>query len=173
MTNDQLVNARLHLDDKTIVEDLNAPTIPKTDASRWTWAGLALRFGSKTVGQFDELLKSTPGYDWVRLLLAGGGIDFSSDATQAALEALRPKLDAATDALKTIGLYQVTPWKDAGNPNDVTEPEVATIRAAIMAESAKAALAAKWATVQNEIVNPMVANGNTWDEIKIEIAKVA
>lgn len=172
MTNQQLIADRQHLDDKSIVVELNAATIQKTDSARWTWAGLAIRFGSDVVGAFDELLKASPGYDWVRLLLAGGGIDFSSDTTQNALEGLRPKLGDATDALKAVGVYQQTPWNNAGNAGQVTESEVAEIRAELMAESARAAVAAKWATVQNEIVNPMVSVGASWDDIKVEIAKV-
>lgn len=162
----------LDLSDSDIVSELNALTVRKTDSQRWTWAGLALRFGPQLVGQIDETLKGSPGYDWVRLLLAGGGIDFSSDQTQTALESLRPALGDTVDSLKAVGAWYLSPWVDAGRSDSASLVDVAVMRAQIAADNLRATVEARWAVVCNEIVNPAIANGATWDGIKALIAEV-
>lgn len=166
MTPTELVAARIDLSDAEIVSELNALSVAKTDSQRWTWAGLALRFGSSTVGQIDEVLKATPGYDWIRLLLAGGGIDFSSDATQAALESLRGTLGDTVDALKTIGVRHVSLWSEAGEELDATVEQVAVIRDDFVARRDAGAY---WSSVQNTI-GLRIDAGDSVDEIKTILA---
>ncbi len=167
-----IVASNLGSSDADIAKMLNALTVQKTDAQRWTWAGLVLRFGAETVGQLDELLKVTPGYGWVRLLLAGGGIDFSDTHTQDSLENLRGILGSTVDTLKAIGIWHVSPWSDAGHEGEASAEGVATIRAEVRAAAARSTLEAKWAAVCNEIVNPSIATGATWADIKAAIAEV-
>jgi hypothetical protein len=163
----------LNLSDAEIVSELTAPTVLKIDSQRWTWAGLAIRFGPEMVGQIDEMLKGSPGYDWVRLLLAGGGIDFSTDQTQAALESLRPFLGDTIDSLQAVGVWYVSPWNDAGRSGSASIDDVAAIRTQIAADNLRAAVEAKWASLCNELVNPAIATGSSWDDIKALIAEVA
>lgn len=98
----QLIAPHLGSTDAEIVALLNAPSVSVVDSTRWTYAGLALRFGPQAIGQIDETLKQTPGYDWVRLLLAGTGIDFSDAVTQAALEGLRRAQAVAVAAVDRV-----------------------------------------------------------------------
>lgn len=126
-----LVAQRLALTDAEIVTELNALTVTKTDSQRWTWAGLALRFGPTLVGTVDEVLKVTPGMDWVRMQLAGGGIDFSAQITQDALESLRvvPDLASHVNNLKAVGRWSVSLYQDDGGSGEVTLEQVAPIHA--------------------------------------------
>jgi hypothetical protein len=166
------ISTMLNLSDAEIVSELNALTVRQIDSQRWTWAGLALRFGSETVGQIDEMLKESAGYDWVRLLLAGGGIDFSTEQTQDALESLRSVLGTMTDSLKGVGIWYVSPWADAGRDGLASIDDVALIRSQLLVAANREALESKWATVCNEIVNPAIASGSTWAAIKAAIAEV-
>ncbi len=110
---------------KEIVAAFGADTVVRTDSQRWTYAGLAKRFESAdVVGMIDEILKATPGMDWVRLALAANGIDFSDPVTQAGLNALEGKLppDALTQ-LKAIGIVNGPRWQAAGLAKLPTEAE--------------------------------------------------
>lgn len=172
-TKKQLVADRLNLSDADIASQVNALSVHKTDSQRWTSAGLAKRIGRVAVGTLDEILKQSVGCEWIRLLLAGGGVDFSDAETQEAIEDLRGAIgDDMANSLKAIGRWSVSPWSEAGGESPATEAEIATLRAEILASQAVAAVQAKWASVQNEIVNPMIPLGATWAEIKAAIAEV-
>ena len=164
----QLIAPHLDKTDAEIVALLNAATVTVRDTQLWTSAGHALLFGPEAVGQIDEVLKATPGYDWVRLLLAGKGIDFSSDVTQASLESLRGVLGSQVDALKAVGIRQISPYQDAGFEGDVTLEEVAAIHAELITRRDAGAY---WSRVL-AVVNPMIDAGNTAAEIKVSAAEV-
>ena len=164
----QLIAPHLDKTDAEIVSLLNAQSVTVTDASLWTSAGLALAFGPQVVGTIDETLKAIPGFDWVRILLGGRGIDFSSAVTQAALESLRPALPDYVDGLKAIGVRQVSPYNDAGFEGDVTLEEVAAIHAELITRRDAGAY---WSRVL-AVVNPMIDAGNTSAEIKVAAAGV-
>jgi hypothetical protein len=52
--------------------------------TKWSYKGLAQKFGREAVGMIDETLKVVPGIDWVRLSLASAdGLDFADAETQA------------------------------------------------------------------------------------------
>ena len=161
----QLITPHLGSTDAEIVALLNAATVSVVDSTRWTYAGLALRFGPAAIGQIDETLKQTPGYDWVRLLLAGTGIDFSDAVTQSALEGLRGVLGDNVDGLKAIGLRSVSPYQNAGFKGDVTVEEVAEARAVAAAETQRLTPEQRATTAWNEIVNPAVSQGQSWSAI--------
>lgn len=163
----------LHLDKPAaeIAVILNTPSIEESDSQPWTSAGLALAFGPTAIGQIDEVLKATPGYDWVRILLGGKGIDFSSEVTQTALEGLRGTLGATTDALKQIGRWTVTPWQKEQNDRNaanVTEEEIAPILADLIQRQEAGAY---WSRVL-AVVNPMIDAGNSAAEIKAAAIEV-
>lgn len=161
----QLIAPHLDKTDAQIVAMLNAPSVTVRDTQLWTSAGLALLFGPEAVGQIDEVLKATPGYDWVRLLLAGKGIDFSSDVTQASLESLRGVLGSQVDALKAVGVRQISPYQEAGFEGDVTVEEVTEARTVLEAEALRIATEQRATNSWNEIVNPAVSEGKNWLEI--------
>lgn len=158
----ELIQPHIDLTTQEIVDLLNAATVQVTDNSLWTSAGLALSFGPTIVGQIDEVLKATPGYDWVRLLLAGKGIDFSSDVTQASLESLRPILGEQVDALKAIGIRNISRYQNAGFEGTLTFEEVDPVRTDLRTRRDAGAY---WARVL-AVVNPMIDAGNTAEEIK-------
>lgn len=160
-----LVSARFAMTDAEIVAELNALTVEKRDTQLWTSAGLADRLGFEVIGQLDELLKNAPGMDWMRLLIAGRGIDLSLDKTQAVLEALRPLLDGPVDAIKAIGRWSVTPYQDDGGEGEVTLEQVASARTEIALNALRAATESQWITVENVIVRPAIAEGKSWAEI--------
>lgn len=164
----QLIAPQLDKTDAEIVTLLNTASVTVRDSQLWTSAGLALMFGPEAVGQIDEVLKATPGYDWVRLLLAGKGIDFSSDVTQASLESLRDILGDQVDALKAIGVRQISPYQEAGFEGDVTLEQVAETHADLITRRDAGAY---WSQVL-AVVNPMIDAGNTAAEIKAAAAEV-
>ena len=168
MTLQQLVSPHLDKTASEIADVLNAQTVTVTDNQLWTSAGLALKFGPQVVGQIDETLKATPGFDWVRLLLAGKGIDFSSDVTQAALESLRGVLGGRLDALKAIGVRSVSPYQHVGFEGDVTVEQVATVRDDLIQRRDAGAY---WSRVL-AVVNPMIDAGDSADDIKTADAGV-
>ena len=158
----QLIAPYLDKTDAEIVSLLNADTVTVRDSQLWTSAGLALIFGPEAVGQIDEVLKATPGYDWVRLLLAGKGIDFSSDVTQASLESLRGILGGQVDSLKAIGVRQITPYQEAGFEGNVSIEAVAASHAELLTRRNAGAY---WSRVL-AVVNPMIDAGDSAEEIK-------
>ena len=164
----QLIAPHLDKTDEEIVDLLNATSVTVRDSELWTSAGLALLFGPEAVGQIDEVLKATPGYDWVRLLLAGKGIDFSSDVTQASLESLRGILGSQVDALKSVGVRQISPYQEAGFDGDVTLEQVADVHADLITRRDAGAY---WSRVL-ATVNPMIDAGDTATEIKAAAAGV-
>ncbi len=108
-----------------IVATLNAKTIRKTDSTKVTYAVLADKFGSEVVAQFDAKLQQI-GFEWARLTLAGAGIDFSNEQTQAVIDGFVAAniVDPATGAaLKALGVWHVSPCEDAGLP-PATEADV-------------------------------------------------
>ena len=178
MSNTSLVASRLNLTDAEIATELNALTVRKTDSTRYTWAGLATRFNDAAlISTIYAQLSAVPTMSWAVALLAGVGIDFSTDITQGALEQLRPAFgDGTTDALKAIGVWHVSPWKDAGNAVDVTVEEVAEIRAQIETDDAKAAVQRWWNNILNEKVNQIISEVTSEAEgkaaVKAAIAEV-
>lgn len=160
----QLIQPHLDSTDAEIVALLNTPSITVTNTERWTWAGLALRFNPAIVGTIDEVLKSIQGMDWVRMQLAGGGIDFSLESTQSTLESLRavPELADHIDNLKAIGIRQVSPYQDAGFVGDVTLQDVEPVHADLITRRDSGAY---WSRVL-AVVNPMIDAGSTAAEIK-------
>lgn len=174
MSNTSLVAARLELTDAGIVAELNALTVRKTDSTGWTWSGLGDRFPVENVIAIRSKLSEMgeAGQLFKDLLISTPGVNFALDKTQTQLEAMRPAIGDMVDVLKAIGVWHISPWKDAGNVADATIEEVVEIRAQIVSDAAKAVVESKWVTVQNEIVNPMLSAGNSWNEIKAAIAGV-
>lgn len=165
----QLVQPHIDLTNQEIADLLNAATATFSDNTLWSSAGLALMFGPTAVGQIDEVLKATPGYDWVRLLLAGKGIDFSSEVTQAALESLRPVLGDQVDALKAIGIRNISPYQYAGFSGTVTVEEIAAARAELVAAAAAATIG-NWCDYVRAILANN-GNGKSISELKALIAE--
>lgn len=165
-----LVASRIDLTDAEIVAELNALTVTKTDAQRTTWAGLALRFGPTIIGTIDEVLKAVSGMDWIRMQLAGGGIDFSAQITQDALEGLRavPQLADHIDNLKSVGRWSISPYQDDGGTGEVAEEQVAAVHADLITRREAGAY---WSRVL-AVVNPMLDAGNTSSEIKVAASEV-
>ena len=98
-----------------IVAALDAEVVLSRDSQRWTYAGLARRFGPVAVGQVDEGLKQIPGMDWVRLALAAGGLDFSDPVTQAGLDSLVGVFpDEMIAGLKAVGITRGKRYVAAG-----------------------------------------------------------
>jgi hypothetical protein len=166
MTINDLVTPLLARTDAEIVAVLNASTVQKSDSTRYTWAGLMLRFGTATCMGLSQLLDTIKGSDPIKSVLINPGVDFSLDETQGMLDQLAPALGAeSTAALKAIGRWTVTPYNDAGFDGQVTIEQVTAARTAVVTES-------WWATVQNEIVNPLLAAGASKAEIKAAIAEL-
>jgi hypothetical protein len=138
-----------------IVAALDAEVVLSRDSQRWTYAGLARRFGPTIVGQVDEGLKATPGMDWVRLALAAGGLDFSDAVTQAGLDSLKGVFpDEMIAGLKAVGVVTGKRYTQAGFDALPTEEQVAAAQSQIAV--------AKWvAAVQNEVIGPMAAGGES------------
>lgn len=128
--NQSLIADRLNLTDEQIVAELNAATIQQTDSQRWTWAGIADRFGFSFIAVVKPLIKSLgDSGELIDAMLTNPGIDFSRQDTQDTLESIRAVLgDTNTDTLKAIGVWHVSPWIHAGNETDVTVEQVAAIR---------------------------------------------
>lgn len=138
-----------------IVAALDADVVLSRDSQRWTYAGLARRFGPQVVGQVDEGLKQIPGMDWVRLALAAGGLDFSDATTQAGLDSLAGVFPAELIAgLKAVGIARGKRYVAAGFDTLPTEEQV------VVAQSQIAVV--QWAAaVQNEVIAPMAAGGES------------
>lgn len=168
----QFVADMLQQSDSEIAAALNAASVQKIDSQKWTWSGLSDRFGVELIAGFRTILKATELGHLVSDMLIYPGIDFSLQQTQDQLEAMREVLGDGVDQLKTVGIWNVSPWIDAGRTGSATVDDVATIRAGLTAATAQQVLEAKWATVCNEIVNPAIANGSNWAAIKAAIAEV-
>ncbi len=165
-----LVQSRLNMSDADIAKELNTPSVERRDTTRYTWAGLVLKFGTVTVATMRAALNSVPNVGpLVNEILTSTGVDFSLDETQGMLDALAPTLGAqAVAGLKSIGRYLVSPYIADGNLGTVTTDQIAACRAEIAIESVQS----KLATVLNEIVGPMVSAGGTWADVKTAIAGV-
>lgn len=147
-----------------IVAALDAEVELSRDSQRWTYAGLAKRFGPTAVGQVDEGLKAIPGMDWVRLALAAGGLDFSDPATQAGLDSLAEAFGAEMVALlKAVGITRGKRHIAAGLNALPTEEHV-TVALSQIAVS-------QWAAaVKNEVIEPLAASESSIADIKAAIA---
>ena len=138
-----------------IVAALDADVVLSRDSQRWTYAGLARRFGPTVVGQVDEGLKQMPGMDWVRLALAAGGLDFSDSVTQAGLDSLKGAFpDEMVAGLKAVGITRGKRYTSAGFDSLPTEEQVAVAQSQIAV--------AQWvAALKNEVIEPMAAGGES------------
>lgn len=115
-----------------IVKLLEADVVIGRDDQRWTYAGLAKRFGSEVVGQIDEGLRQIPGMDWVRLSLSSVGLDFSDPVTQAGLDGLKGKFpDETIAALKEIGVQHGPQWQAYGLDELPSEDAVAEAQSVV------------------------------------------
>ena len=170
MTIEQLIADKLHLTDAEIVADLNAATVPRTDATRYTWAGLALRFGTSTVAAMRAALIAVPNVGpLVDSILTSSGIDFSLDETQAMLDSLSGVFGAnSTAALKSIGRWNVSPYVADGGTGNVTTEQIAVARAAIAIEAVRS----KLATALNEVIQPLIGTGADWAAVKAAFAGI-
>lgn len=160
--------------DAEIAAILNAPTVAKTDSQKYTWAGLMLRFGAPVCMQLAGVLEAIPGSAPILSSLINPGIDFSLDMTQAMLDQFVGALGAENVSnLKAVGRWSVSPWNDAGFEGEVTVEQVAEARADIESVRFRQQTAAVSARVWNEIVNPAVAQGQSWAEIVAAIVEDA
>jgi hypothetical protein len=173
MSNESLVASRLNLSDEEIATELNTRSIQKTDSKPYTWNGISLLLGPEIVGGIFQVIRAVPAIGWVENSLTAG-VDFSLPGTQAILDQLA-QIEACApyiDALKEIGVFTVSPWKDAGNSSDVTQEQVAAIRASILASQQRAEVSAWVANLINEVIQPAVGDGKTKSEIKALIAEL-
>lgn len=165
-----LVQSRLEMTDADIATELNTPSLERRDSTRYTWAGLVLKFGTVTVATMRAALNAVPNVGpLVTEILTSTGVDFSLDETQSMLDTLSPSLGAqAVAGLKNIGRYQVSPYIADGNLGTVTTDQIAACRAEIAADAVRS----KLATAINETLQPAITNGATWAELKTLFAGI-
>ena len=170
MSLQNLVASRLNMTDADIATELNAATVPRTDATRYTWAGLALRFGTSTVAAMRAALIAVPNVGpLVDSILTSSGVDFSLDETQAMLDSLSGVFDAqSTAALKSIGRWNVSPYVADGGTGNVTTEQIAVARENIAIEAVRS----KLATALNEVIWPLVSAGGSWADVQAAIAGI-
>lgn len=95
-----------------------------------TYRDLAERFGTDAVDAADAVLRQIPGREWVRLALAGAGVDLGAARAKLEIEALRPQLgDALTDGLLSLGSATLPRWQTLGLAAEPTAADVAAARA--------------------------------------------
>lgn len=159
-----LVQSRLNMSDAEIATELNTASIERRDTTRYTWAGLVLKFGTVTVATMRAALNAVPNVGpLVTEILTSTGVDFSLDETQGMLDSLAPTLGAnAVAGLKSIGRQFISPYNADGNLGTVTEQEVAAARLDYITRRDAGVF---WSAVQNQI-GQMIDAGNTVEEIK-------
>lgn len=165
-----LVQSRLDMSDEAIAKELNTPSVERRDSTHYTWAGLVLKFGTVTVAKMRAALTAVPNVGpLVDGILTSVGVDFSLDETQGMLDTLAPALGAnAVAGLKAIGRYQITPYIADGGTGDVTTDQIAAVRGEIAVDAVRS----KLATAFNEVLQPAITNGATWDEVKAMFAGI-
>lgn len=148
------------------VTDLDETVDLPPNHERWTSAGLAKLFGRKVAGTIDETFKAIPGMDWIRLLLAGGGIDFSDDETRAGLIDMRDAgllTPEIVNTLLEIGRPTAKLFAVEGLASLPTVEEIDAERATIATEEVRQKLADRY----NATVEAMEAGqAVTWDQVR-------
>lgn len=163
----QLITLHLNKTDAEIVTALNTLTMSRVDSTKYTWAGLAMQFGTTTVAGMRSQLIAVPHVGpLVCEILTSTGIDFSLPESQSMLTSLIPVLgETAVNNLKAIGVTSISEYQDAGFAGTVTLAEVTAARAVLEAESQRLATEQRAATAWNVIVNTAVSEGKTWGQI--------
>lgn len=98
-----------------VLADLQSSGEPFKDGTLITYVSLARKFGKKSVSEIDEVLKQIPSLGWVRLSLAGTGLDFSDQQVQDGLDELVQQKALTAEvgqALKQIGVTFRTKWEE-------------------------------------------------------------
>jgi hypothetical protein len=150
----------------------------RRDATPYKWGGLALILGDQTYGGVIELVESliatggevgsaAKGFD---RSLTSSGVDFTLSLVRDRLLTVRAGLvgpyepyQPLIDALLAIGITYGPRYTRYGLGSLPSEADVAAARATITNQSAVV-------TLMNEVINPMVAAGNTVAEIKAAVA---
>jgi hypothetical protein len=101
-------------------ENVNLPV----NHDRWTYAGLAQNIGLENVSILDEQLKKTPGFDWVRGLLSGSGIDLADPQTIAGLQLISLP-SQITNAINNLIYPTAKNWQIIGLQQEPSEGDVA------------------------------------------------
>lgn len=125
--------AQYGLKDKSvdeIVEALNAKTIKRPISRKVTYATLASVFGPEVISQVDQAFKQS-GMEWIRMTLAGSGVDFSSDLAQEAitnLAAVGIITEQQAEQAKALGFEWVSLSEQAGIPSVTPEMVAEALR---------------------------------------------
>lgn len=170
MTPLQIVTANVNATDAEIAAILNAQSVEVRDTEKWTSAGLARAIGVANFGRLDEVLKSAPGMDWVRMAMASQGLDLSQPEIQAGVDSLRPAIGNLADMIKQIGIRHLSPWAASGREGQATEQDVIDLRADIAALALRTVNETHRARLLNQIINPAIDAGKSWPDILADIA---
>ena len=166
----QLITPHLDKTDAEIAETLNAMTMTRPDPTKYTWAGLILKFGVGPVASMRTALLAVPDLGPLISEVLQGGIDFSLEESQTMLTQLVPVLgQEAVANLKAIGICPISEYQDAGFEGVLTEQEVADVRAEIAATATAAAIQTWCGQVRAILAND--GNGKTIQELKALIAE--
>lgn len=132
----------------------NAPSVPRSDATRKGYAQIAVELGDPAkVTALDAALKAA-GLEWVQRSLGGAGLDFTHPLTIAAIDGLAAAhLVSAPDAaaLKALGVWHVSPYADLGGEGTPTAEMFAEARAFIALDEVRAFVVGRYNDVFDAI----------------------
>ena len=159
------------LTDAECVTALDETVEISRDETSYLWGGLNIKLlengvDSSIVATWNELIVGLPGGKMLGEMLRSGGVNLSLDIVRGPIQAavgLNEQLDPLLSALLQIGIKTGKCWEKYGLESLPTETEIATARAEIQNESDIASLF-------NELLNPMQADGSTVAQIKTAIA---
>lgn len=124
-----------------------APSVPRHDDRKKTYVALALALGDTArITRLDGALK-TAGLEWVRLSLAGEGLNLRDPLTLGAIDGLEAAgLFTPEDAraLREIGSRLVSEYEDAGGSGSPAEADFAAARARVALDAVRLAVAGRY-----------------------------
>ncbi len=160
MTLIEFIKENPSLNDQQIIESRNVKVVPIKDNTLWTYKGLIKHksFSVQLIGALDEILKRTPGFDWIRISLSSVGLDFSDSATQAAIDLLVTNQlfspEVGSD-LKSVGVFYISEHElEHGTGQVCTNLHVNSARNSIARRTAE-----DWARERYGLVVQAINNG--------------
>lgn len=151
----------------------NETVVVAEDASRWSYAGVAQRFGT-VAGEAIGAAMQAAGLNIAAMTYASFGIALNDPQTQVQLAAIATSqagtsvvdndktLADVCHELMAIGITYDTRWQKWGLPR----PTLADITAALSQNDVES----RWITIWNEIVQPGIAAKKPFDQILSEVA---
>lgn len=146
----------------------NTKRVTQKDEKRKNYIAIALHFGNPSkVAALDNAL-DTAGLGWVQRSLGGEGLSFADPLTIASIDGLRQAnliSQSDADALKAIGIWQVSDYVDAGGTGDCTEQQWSEARARLALDVVRAFVTNR----HNDVIDGIEAGTIT----TVEAAKAA